>query len=568
MLNQFLKLNSLLIVREKIILIFFIFLIILESVLEIMTISLIFPILTYMTNDQYFSDIVLFNEYLSKILSLSPYIISLTLIMFFIIKSIVIIIIRKFYLDFCISVSQRISYDIFNYTFNQSLLNFQNNDNSEYIRNLQIIPIHFQKVLMGLITIFSELIIIGCIFLFILYYSSLLSLSSLIPFLISLSIYYAITRKKLDRISNESFALPSELIKIIKNSIDNFLEIKILNNSKIFLSKFLEKQFNFLKVNRNLALLQLFPRYVIEISLLTFLILSYFIIFNFGSGKNDIITFFSLIIISSYKFIPSINKIFTFIQNLKFYKPAISKLYEWSTEIPKENIKQKENNYNFKSISIKNLSFYYKNKMIINNLNFQINSGDKILIYGSSGSGKTTFLKIISGLYNPTDGLIDYKYKINIVKPTPIYLSKKFIYIPQNSYLFDGSILQNITLNFSSLINVKTKKKVMKTIKEFNLNEYFNNFSNGLDTVIHSNSSMISGGQKQIISIVRALFNNPKFLVLDETLNALNNELQFNIIKKLLNKDITIILISHNSNMKKYFRTIYEFKKNNLKIVR
>ena len=73
---------------------------------------------------------------------------------------------------------------------------------------------------------------------------------------------------------------------------------------------------------------------------------------------------------------------------------------------------------------------------------------DKIFIYGSSGSGKTTFLKIFSGLIEPQEGTVQYNYKKRILNPPPLFLSKKFMYIPQNSHLFDGTIFQNISLAY------------------------------------------------------------------------------------------------------------------------
>ena len=183
MITEIFKINKLLIFKKNLVIFFFILLIIIETVLELLTISLIFPILTFITNDQFFSEINLFNELISYILTLNPYIISISLILFFSLKSIIIMIIRKYYLDFCINVAQRISFFIFDYTFSQTLTNYQNDDNAENIRNLQIIPNHFQKLLMGLITIYSEIIIISFILIFVLYYSSLISLLALIIYL-------------------------------------------------------------------------------------------------------------------------------------------------------------------------------------------------------------------------------------------------------------------------------------------------------------------------------------------------------------------------------------------------
>lgn len=566
MFNSLVKLYEILNRKEKLLITFYTILIVLETLLELLTLSIIFPVLAYITSDQSYFDKNILNFIFDYLLSLSHVIVASLFVSFFLIKSLIIIFIRKIFLDFCIKVSRRISKDIFESTFKQKLYSFLNVDNSEHIRNLQIIPNHFQNVLMGIMLIYSEIIIIFFVIVFIFYYSSALSLFSFLPFIFSLLIYVVLSKKKLDIISQKAFSLPSDLIQIIKNSIDNFMEIKILNNSSDFLLRYLKKQVTFFKVTRNYTIIQLIPKYVIEISLIIFLIFSFFVISNFGTGKEELITFFSLIVISSYRLIPSINRIFSFLQNLKFYYPSINKIYTVNKENTQNKSYKKIKNINFKEVVISNLSFNYKNKEIINNLDFSITHGQKLLIFGKSGSGKSTFLKLLSGLLEQNSGKIEFFYSKKFSKNTPIYKMDNFFYIPQNSFLFDGTLYQNITLNFSEKVSRIAYKKLLKIIDDFNLTDDFNNFSEGLNTKVYSNSSNISGGQKQLISILRALFLEPKFLILDESLNSLNEEIHIKILSKLLSmKKLTLILVSHNSDLKKSFSNIYEFKGKTLK---
>ena len=155
-------------------------------------------------------------------------------------------------------------------------------------------------------------------------------------------------------------------------------------------------------------------------------------------------------------------------------------------------------------------------KITLDNLNFEIRKNEIVGIIGTTGSGKSTLIKIIMGLIQPDGGqiIIDNKelknYKIN---------GKKIGYVPQNFYILDDTILENITFGEKKEIN--DFKKIEKVLKQTSLDKFINSLPNKLETIVGSNAKKISGGQAQRIALARALYRDPEILILDEATSSL-----------------------------------------------
>jgi subfamily B ATP-binding cassette protein MsbA len=210
------------------------------------------------------------------------------------------------------------------------------------------------------------------------------------------------------------------------------------------------------------------------------------------------------------------------------------------TEHKNPKILNKFNN----SIIFNNVSFSYSNneKMTLKNLNTEISKGQTTAIVGKSGSGKSTFADLISRFYDVGNGeiLIDQKN----IKDYSLESLRKFIgIVTQNIILFDDSIRNNI-LNGNI---VATNEQINSAIKSANLVELISKLPNGIETIIGENGVQLSGGEKQRLSIARALIKNPDILILDEATASLDTTSESNVhgaIEKLL-RNRTVIIIAH-----------------------
>ena len=200
--------------------------------------------------------------------------------------------------------------------------------------------------------------------------------------------------------------------------------------------------------------------------------------------------------------------------------------------------------------------------MIFDKVSLSINSGHIIGILGESGSGKSTFLDLLSGLIKPVNGKI-------CVDGIDINLNlkdwqKNIGYITQNTFLMHGSVKENIAFGIED-INID-KKNLLNAIELSQLKNFIEKLPDGVNTDIFYNSSNISGGQAQRIAIARALYRKNKILILDESTNSLDLQTERKFLGDLIKlKNIcSIILVSHKLETLSICDQIYELKNKKL----
>ena len=189
-----------------------------------------------------------------------------------------------------------------------------------------------------------------------------------------------------------------------------------------------------------------------------------------------------------------------------------------------------------------NLVFgYTEEKTVVNGIDFALNKGKKMAIVGSTGSGKTTLVKLLMAYYSPQEGEI-FAGKHSHFDSNLTSWRKGIAFLPQEVTLFNRSILDNIRLHKDI-----PKKNVEKIIKILGFEERMKSMKDGLETVLAEGGKDLSLGERQLISIARALVFDPEVLVLDEATSSIDPELELivnNAINKLL-EGRTAIIIAH-----------------------
>lgn len=192
-------------------------------------------------------------------------------------------------------------------------------------------------------------------------------------------------------------------------------------------------------------------------------------------------------------------------------------------------------------IDIKNLDFSYtKERNALKNINLKFERNKKYAIVGESGCGKSTLIKLIMRYYNEYEGKITIDNKdLNKIYSSDLY--KTISMIQQNVFMFDDSIKENIRL-FSNY----SDESVIESCKRSGIMGLINRLEDGIDSLVGENGNKLSGGEKQRIAIARALINETKILILDESTSALDNETAYSLEKSLLNlENLTMIVVTH-----------------------
>ena len=195
-------------------------------------------------------------------------------------------------------------------------------------------------------------------------------------------------------------------------------------------------------------------------------------------------------------------------------------------------------------IIFKEVSFTYTDTKIeaLNNINFSIKSGETLGIFGKTGSGKSTIANLICRLYDTTKGSVTIG-DIAVPELNLNNLRTTIGYIPQDGYLFSGTIRENIA--FSS--NNKDQERIIKAAKQAHILEEINSFKDGFDTIIGERGVQLSGGQRQRLAITRTFYKNPDLYIFDDCLSAIDANKEQAILTELKkeSKGKTSIIISH-----------------------
>ena len=406
-----------------------------------------------------------------------------------------------------------------------------------------------------IINIFKEiLVLIGVL---ILIYLNDISIYSILIILIlgtACYLFYALTKKRVNEAGQKFKFFSGKELKDLSQAFFSIKETKISSKENFFHE--LEKKNVFgIELNKfRSSFISSMPRLFLEV--ITILILTLFLtIFVLkDSNLSLILPTLALVFASVLRLIPAFNTITSRFSDVVFSQAAVELVYK---ELKKNIHIQKEYNQanqinhkdklKLKNISIKDLNFSYENKKdAIKNFNMEILSNQKIGILGKSGSGKTTFIDLLIGLHKPTSGAIFFN-NINIHSKIKNW-QNKIGYVPQNLYLFDDTILSNIT--FGEDEKKIDHEKFEKAVKIARIKNFISGLEFKEKTIVGNNGVRISGGERQRIGIARALYKMPEILIFDESTSSLDSENEKIIMSEIdqLDYNCTKIIISHKLN--------------------
>ena len=268
--------------------------------------------------------------------------------------------------------------------------------------------------------------------------------------------------------------------------------------------------------------------------------------------------------VKSYMYVSYIFQPISYITGLKsqfFYTSAtlerLDDVFRTTTE-EEEDKKKKNLPGKIKEMEFENVSFKYgMRNNVLNDINFKVEQGDSIGIIGTSGCGKTTLIKLILGFYPVTTGML----KVNgedINKFTTSSIRKKIAYVSQNDYWFQDTIFNNLTIGNQNA----TEEDLNRICEIVKMDEFISNTPYGYNTMIEEGATNLSSGERQRLSIAKALITDPDVLILDESTSNLDAGTEEFIVEELKKEEDKIkIIIAHRLNTLRHCNKIIAIDK-------
>ncbi len=558
------KINFLLDKKDKKIVLLLILFSLIVAIIETLGIALIMPFIDVASNfdiinsNKYYNYVYINLKFESKVIFVLNF--GIMLIVFYIIRAKLNLL--YYYLISKFSKNQiRIqSNKLFKNYLNMGYLEFINQNSSNLMKNIITETQYFPLVISSFIFIISELFIIILIYSVMLYIDWIVTISITL-FLILNSLFLILTvSKSIKKQGKKREELQKNLYNITSSSFSNFKILKLQSNNDILIDEFGVNSFKFTRTAVINETLSHFPRIFLET--IGFVLVIGIVIYLVSKNQTDVSNVLGIItmfVLGLYRLLPSVNRILSSYNQIMYYHKSIDAIYD-DLIINTENLEDKKIEYNY-SINLKNVNFKYSNKKnIFKDISLTINKGDKIAFIGPSGAGKSTLVDIIIGLCRPSSGEI---YIDNTILNENNLKSwrQKIGYIPQQVYLFDGTVSQNVSFGKKS-----DENKIKDVLKKAKILDFLENHQDGIDTFVGEGGIKLSGGQKQRIAIARALYQEPEVLVLDEATSALDEEIEKEIMDEIyeISKDKTLIIIAHRLSTINRCRKIYKVENKRL----
>jgi ABC-type bacteriocin/lantibiotic exporter with double-glycine peptidase domain len=560
--------KSLLTKKQKIKLSLLIFLLLIGMILEFLGIGLLVPLLQVIaepqiiqTNPTYSS----FNDFIgisSDIELITILIISV--ISLYLFKSIFLVFLNFKQNQFIFSINANISTAIFKHYLSKNYSFHLANNSSKLLKILEKDVNYFNAVALSLIHGLTEFFLVIAIMISIIIINPIGAIAVGLLFCTLSIIFFYLTRGQLKKWGDERSNLEEKSSKLTLEGLNGIREVILYRASELFYNSYSIAKNRLSNVNAYHKTLNLLPRYYLEL-------ISVFILMGFvywmiiiDEPLSSMVSVIGVFVAAAFKMIPSINKILFSFQNIKFYGKSLSILNDELNQIEKEKqseTKKLNDKYLFNDEILFDKVFFRYLKhgdWILQNINIKIKKGNIIGIIGESGSGKSTFLDLITGLQFPEKGKIFIDGRDLNEDSTEWH--QNIGYVSQNFYLMDSTIIENIGFGYD--INQINEEKVYRALEGAQLDKQVNKMKNGIYSMVGEFGSKLSGGQKQRIAIARALYKNPELLIFDEATSALDKSTENEILSLInnLKNHKTIIIVSHKIESLKLCDIIYRIE--------
>jgi len=465
---------------------------------------------------------------------------------------------------FMSNLAANISAELFSRYLSQNLTQIQKHNSqavlyfvSEGIRNIII------GILGTAITLVADFSLLVILLIGLFLVDIQMTLLTFILFLAIAFVLHIILRVRAHKIGLESYQLSVQNNKLILEVLGTFKELFVKNKISFYISSLTKIRTQIGRTNAELAFQPYISKYVIELGS----VIGAVFLCAYQFWKNDAVyavSVLSVFLIASSRIAPAVMRMqqsFTVISNSTgASKETFALLHELELSEQLEYFSETKSHSGFfdPRIEVKNLNFTYDDNdyFALRNINLILEAGKSLAIVGPSGSGKSTLVDLILGVLQPDSG------SVTISNSSPVDAIHKWpggiAYVPQETVIVSGTIKENVALGYEK--NEIKDELIWNALAISQLSEVVMELDDKLDSFVGENGFQLSGGQRQRLGLARALYSEPRILILDEATSSLDGVTEDNVAKEIakLKGEVTLVIIAHRlSTVRSVDKLIY-----------
>ena len=376
-----------------------------------------------------------------------------------------------------------------------------------------------------------------------------------------------ISRKQLATNSAVMAQATKDQLKALQEGLGAIRDV-LLDSTQCTYLKIYQKADRRLRITQSQSIfLAAFPRYGLE-ALGLLLIATLSLLLSWRTGNSTaVIPVLGTLALGSQRLLPALQQIYGGWAFIRTYRVAVAKVLEMlNQKIPNISLNSSSKTLLLeRSVHLQQLSFRYSDigPWILNEINIEINSGERIGMIGATGSGKSTLLDLLMGLLKPTSGkiLVDGQDLHDPDHPDRLSAWRSTIaHVPQTIYLADSSIAENIAFGLPR--NKINMQRVRQAAKQAQIASFIESIPEGYDSFVGERGIRLSGGQRQRIGIARALYKQAQVLVFDEATSALDHRTEASLIEAIqeLSSELTVFMIAHRLSTISHCNRVFKVK--------
>lgn len=424
------------------------------------------------------------------------------------------------------------------------------------IRNTTYDPSQALGLILSALILVRESLVLLVFFALLLVTDPLVSVLVFMMLGLAATVFYVVVRDRLTHRGRLSQIHREAQTRAVNQGLGAIKDAKILGREQYVLAVFKREVHGFHMHQSFQRVISQMPKPFLEV-LAIFAVLMVTVAFVLlGRPLEEMLPVLALLAVAVVRMVPAFNGITSALSVIRYQRPSLELVYSellQFEQVPQSNslanrathVGDSSTRPLRRAIHLEHIDYVYphSHQKVLSNVSLIIRAGEAVALIGSSGAGKSTLVDVILGLLTPVAGRVmidDWDLQDN-----PSSWQRQIGYIPQDIYLLDDCIRRNIAFGLDD--TDIDERAVQAALVAAQLDDFVASLPEGLGTVIGNRGIRLSGGQRQRVGIARALYHNPRVLVMDEATSALDGETEREVIAAInrLRGERTIVMVAH-----------------------